>query len=581
MLLVFYIWVMRCDVYFQDSKMVDALKSNFFAILAIAIVVVSIYLTYGLKVNGTVEEYNYLSLPILDNAIDLNESSRPLLQVFFFLGAKLTPYSFVGFNTLNILLIWLRGVIFYFILRRINLPFALALVSSLLFTISPVHGNILRYVGIQWVVVTYLLALYCALILQKKFNLFVLIIMWIALAITSLSYEAVFPILIVSPVLFLWQAKRFDSSLLSITFLWCIVPLVTGIRFVYYLNSSPVGYHQRLLDTTITFDVFYYINSIGKSYLYNFYDSWIKMPPRVYNSTLFNFSSALLITVVVGLILYYFPKRYLKDEEDSLSAKSLIGLLFWGLIAVGAGFLLYIPVGIEGYISRAFFLSSVGTILVVLLVLFLAIQKLLSPKYQHVVFVLMTSFLFFLTLINASFEREIEVNHAYRQQRFLSSIVENIPNFEQDTAPKLIIFDPDLEILSMNFPNFRLEATFQVIYDNQEIELFVCYPNEAIQSVPERCSLHDDHILIAIADEETEYLYTDLILLSYSGDEELTILNNIPEAYQTETMNDEIDSYTYICEDCPYPETTNAFFVTFPFNGYVHESPIVKSLFGF
>ncbi|MFN8451165.1 MAG: hypothetical protein U0521_21940 [Anaerolineae bacterium] len=147
-------------------------------ILASIGLVVILWLPFGLKVSGIMEEWLVVHDLEHGGASERNEDFdwfittgvhrlRPLVGLTFVAAYSLTPDSFVGYNLVAMALFVGKSVVLYLILRKLTRDnTTYALLVALLFIIYPADGGLFafRSINVHLAVLWFLLSVYLFLI---------------------------------------------------------------------------------------------------------------------------------------------------------------------------------------------------------------------------------------------------------------------------------------------------------------------------------------------------------------------------------------------------------------------------------
>lgn len=175
-----------------------------------------------------------------------NFANRPLAMTMSFIGTSLTPSHVDGVLWAVLAAHWLTGILLYGIIK-ILLPRAelLALISSALFIVNP--SEKMRFAGIflspfYGFVFFFMLAIYLYLRSYYFQNRLLLIVACLALAVSLLHYESVYPVGLLIPLLLLLRGRH--KHFWVWTYAWGGTIALGVIRLLHFLSATSAAYQN-------------------------------------------------------------------------------------------------------------------------------------------------------------------------------------------------------------------------------------------------------------------------------------------------------------------------------------------------
>ena len=280
--------------------------------MVIVVFVAALWLPFGLKTTGLMEEwlsYNSYERPAptdRDEPVDFLTLSgqhrlRPLQDTTTAFAHWLTPDSFVGLNLVNMVSIMFKGAAFYLMLTRLVPHQKLfILLAALLLVVFPADEGIFtfRAVHIHGAVAFYLLAVYFLLCSWDRPRLLTLLLMCVSLVVSIFIYEIGYPLIVFTPLILLLKRGQLDfrRRFLRLGFAWYIAPILTLLYTALTLASGPtyqtwVVQHSGINQESVAVEM---VLAVWNAYLQHFVGGWLNSLTLLLADATFALLAALL-----------------------------------------------------------------------------------------------------------------------------------------------------------------------------------------------------------------------------------------------------------------------------------------------
>jgi hypothetical protein len=499
--------------------------SRFTPYALIVSLVVLLWVPYGIRTTGLMEEWlirnewenpnpsqrgEEFDLVTLTGA----QRMRPFVATAFVLAHAVAPESWLGFNLVMMTAFIAKGALLYALLRRLRLSSAFALASALLLLIYPADAGLftMRAINIHTAVAAYLLAIYALLSFHQQRRVLSLIVMWAALAFALLTYEIVYPLVIFTPALLIWQDGRWSRRALRSALAWYVVPVLTLIYAAVVFVSGMTYQSWVLQRSGITQpDILAEMaRAVGLMLRRHALDGWSS-------------GLALIVTTYVGLAaaaiaaaaLLVRRRFYIKPDTPP-ETRSLPALLLVGVAALMLGWILYLPTPFRDVDWRGYYYSSIGAALIVV-----ALIRWLTQQHFTAAMLLVLTPAFAWAL----HQHAHYVRLSQQQVALLGGITRLVPGFSPGTT--FVVIDET----GSYHDNWTLgtgvlvEYALQFIYQDYALDAILCSfdpVSGAFRTLPElreQCAFTADRVVVyrdgQVADEA---LYSAAILLRHDAE---------------------------------------------------------------
>jgi hypothetical protein len=416
-------------------------RTTLTAIFAITLISIALWLPFGFKTTGLVEEWpladafneGHRLLFIDQHSIYHEHATRPFSFVPFSLAYLLDPNSFVGLNLLLLTLFIARGLFAYLLLRQL-LPNrdTLAFFAAVIFLLYPADTGwfALRAINVQFAITWYLAAAYLLLVYFEKPSAKLLVFMWFAIIVGVLTYEIVYPVIAITPLLLLYKERRLNRRVIVTAFLWYLFPILAGLRILFILLTPDTTlYTTSVISQTLRIDLI--PQRIAHVYWRSFAGGWLEAlnylqrPPL---QVLLALASAAISFAVLNRLMLRSP---IGDRTRIFRPILLFG---FGIAFILVGFSPFLLSSVKSAETwRTFYLPSFGAAMCIALI----IDRLVSWKRIGQI---VAAILIFVTAASAYQQHEFYANLSLEQQRLLGEILHLAPAIDDNTTV-VVIYD--------------------------------------------------------------------------------------------------------------------------------------------
>lgn len=509
------------------------------AILGLAVI---LWLPFGLKVSGLMEEWLVIHDVEHGGPSDRNEDYdwfvttgimrlRPLTGVSHLTAYTLTPDSFVGYNLVAIALFVGKSLLLYLILRRLTHGnTAFSLLAALVLMVYPADRGLFTFRGftVQAGAFGLLLSVYLYLIYYQSGRRWALVATWAATIGHLWSYEGSYPLVFVIPLLLIFVEGRLNRRVFYAGLLWYVAPAIS-LLYTAILLPQGESYQSWILQRsglTQPGVINEMIASMITTYDRHFVSGWTE--------SLSQLSTPYLALAVVAAVGAFVAGRVVLrwSKDDSRSRYWLLALI--GFVTVGVGYSMVLISTNRQLDWHVYYYSSIGG---AIFVGSLAYLVTLYARLPRAVFVGIMSVLVGLATLHALNQHAHYADIALSQQRLLHDVVEQAPHIADDAT--LVVVDETRRYVD----NWTLGASYLVryalgyVYDNPNLSAILCsFDPAADKFVPlpeqrELCAFTPDGISLTLAGEESGfYPYDRIVVVRFTG-EGAELLASLPPNY--------------------------------------------------
>jgi hypothetical protein len=414
------------------------------AILVLGALAVVLWLPFGWRTTGTIEEWLTLEDWFLGRPMVDPFASRPLHTALNWLAYTLTPYSFVGLNLLMMLAVWAKGAGLFLLLRRLDYGFGPALAAAALFIVNPADDAAmsLRLAAHHAALAALLIALW--LLALRRPNPWQTAAACALLAVSLLIYEAAFPLALLAPLL-LW--RRAPRPVLAG---WLLVSAALLLHYLWAISQpgSPQAVQVTPLHPADAL-------LLRRAYFETLVLGWLR-GVRVIEP-----SHALLALPLALALAWLLHRAYVGRERGS------VRLLLVGLVALGAGFLMFLPSEVRYSTWRVYLYPSLGAAVVL---------SAFAYRYARAMAPALAALLVFAGLLGCLRQHAEYVALSQAQQGAITAAAQVLAANPGSEA--VVMEDATGTLVPDVFPNSRrARVALQVIFDDPGIAFMVCYPD--------------------------------------------------------------------------------------------------------
>lgn len=538
--------------YDRENQSSVTIPVNLLVALALLVVIVLLWLPFGLKITGTVEEWLRFDRYFEGRWLPSPEINRALVSTPYILAYILTPFSFVGLNVVHILVLWWKGLALFALMRSVTGKVGLAFGAAVIFILYPADTGMisLRVISIDVSLAALLTSMGLLLYLFKKGLRWrtapLLLVLWGGQLICLMIYEAGYPMMLLTPVLLIWLARRITRQVITLTVLWYLVPLVMGILLITLTLQSDQTYQSGLLSQGLRSpDLFSaIINSMIRAYRYNLVESWIDALDLSQSSVYW------LIGLGAGCWVVLIMRQF--SAVSVAQRQNVFFALGFGLVLIGAGFAIYALTPLRNQVFRVFLYAAVGSGIVVAAASYLLV--LLLPKYRSYVFTVVIGLLVCVATTRALVLHEVGVQAANRQRSVVVKVVNQMPQISD--VEVIVLLDDSNQLVSQVFPDsHRLAIPLRAIYDQPELRVFICHAQPTDNIFKERCNFNGDTVELyrerkrGKPPRTVDFPYSKAVLLRYT-DGRMELMHELPDDYAPGIVARSYDAEARVCRDC-------------------------------
>jgi hypothetical protein len=447
---------------------------------------------------------------------------RPFVYIFVSLAHWLTPDSFVGVNFLMASAFLLKGSLLYGLLRRLRVNVAYAFAAATLFICFPADtGQFWQgAIAIQFTLILYMVAAYWLLAYWHRARWYYIIGMSLALFISLTTYEAGYPLALLTPLILLLLNRRLDRRLLKTAGIWYTA---LGLTLVFVASVAlvlkfPYPYQSSLLEARPT--VQQILESLVNNYTLHF--TWIQNVTR---------SPSVTLAIGLALICWWLSKMYSPTAKKLHSPAFLAVLTLVGLVALGVGFAAYLPTSLRTVSVRTFYYSSIGGAITLTMIVAL-ITSLLPLRIRRIVFAAVMAIVISFGASKLILSHGEFVNAYNRQVFILASIVQYAPR--PDLGATIILIDKTSDGRLINVFNSSrfFNGALTLIYRDYSLNAALCFPNkpQGWGYHQEVCRFSADGISVETKDVDqfsVSQRYSKVILFRYTANGEVQLERNL------------------------------------------------------
>ncbi len=481
------------------------LPSGGIVALALLVLTVLLWLPFGLNIGFTGDDWIYFHQVETGSIMSQAAPTRLFIPIPWLAAYQLAPGQFAGINLFIALMIFGKGVLIYGILRRLNLPAALAFATGALTILLPADTGIFYMGGLhnQFALVCYLLAVYLLLIYWRRPRLLVLVLLIIAQMGTVGISEQAYPLIAFAPLILLSLRPKIDRRWIKMALLWWLVPLLNGLFYLWIVISFPRAFaYQGSLITHPSPGTI--LTSLFNDYLRHFVTGWLS-----------NFATTpplhLLLGIIAGFGVGGVCWRLSLREPGEMSPRQSLIFALAGLIIIGLAVLLYLPTSLRDETLRTFYFSSVGAALTLVIVF----RWLAHRSWGFPVLVGLFALVGMLHLLD---QHQGYVDESKRQQAAYIQLTRVLPNAAAGSGIVIVDQTPDQAFSRLIHGDLYAEDSLPLFYDDPSLEGALCLPGDFGTTDAARCRFSEDGLTLpSVRTRVFVRRYDQLIFVRYDG----------------------------------------------------------------
>lgn len=491
------------------------------ALLALLVLTLLLWLPFGFNVGPTADDWFFFANA--ERGLSWGASLRPLLPLPHWIGAQLTPGSFVGSNLVLAALLWLRAVAVWGIVRKLGFALSISFAAAALTLVLPIDTGVF-YRGALTVYVSgaaYLLAVYWLLVALERPRPTVYFAMWLCLLIAIMSYEAQYPLILITPALLWLTRPALDKRWRGLVLRWFLFPSAWAVYYALSIVTQPSGFaYQASLRPT--FDIGGIVAGIGFLYQRHVSSLWQDVSRT-------SAAPIMLLTCVAAALIIGGAWLMRNRAETAAFASPLRRALpVWtliplGLVIIGAAAAIYLPTALRFDTLRTYFVSTVGMAFVLVGVL-----AWLETRLKRAwVTALILGVIGAVGMAGMLDQHQTYRDTSNRQQAVLTDFGRLVPMLPGYVG--IAVIDRSAPPLSELFVSpWHFPQTFIVLYDDPTVAVVHCPQSSFERPLAERpCQFTATGLRAVITPDVTwERPYDRLIVVEYA-DQTFRILDDI------------------------------------------------------
>jgi hypothetical protein len=565
------------------------------AMLALGLLVIALWLPYGLNVAGWGDEWVELSsadagAPLVSSVL------RAFVHIPSIVSHALTPDSFAGMNLVLAVMTFGRGILMVALLRKL-LPQqpALALVAGALTVVYP--GDLAFYllvsVSITTALVCFIGAILALVHYWERPRWYILLLMWVLLGFSVGIYEVSYPLIAAVPLVLVYLNKGLSQRVVRVAALWYLVPVVYVVLVFAAQSANPntTSYQLSIVNPDNSLSAI--LSSLIGVYVHQFKQVWqsaaLNMPQGFSDGRTW-LTLAVTSVMAVALLIYS------TVSTSALPIRKGVVLISGALVAFGLGYVLFMFTGLRDTFTRTLFYTLPPASLIVAVIILLVAQLERIPRYILALVFAAIGVSYFLQtnrlsavlalLIAVGFlvksnwryiilsagvigiaeaaaigfhQTQPYANVPEQQHQLAAAIAEQAPAIKSQTL-LLWIASPDAQEPFTAVLNRYdiLQSIMQFVYKQYDIEAQLCIPDgSAWGAFNTSCQLERDAVVISFVNagvpRQLRWTYDRVIAFTTTSDHKLTVLKQIPSEWMPEAGAESYDPDMRIDHTAPTP----------------------------
>ncbi len=473
--------------------------------ITLALLVIVLWLPFGL--NGGIISDAWIYFHQIEQGSIMSQATptRILWPIFYLVAFQLNPGHFAAFNLFMMLLFFCKGLLVYGLLRRLNVPLALTFAAAVLAIVIPVDSGAfyLGALSIEGVLVCYLLAVYLLVFYWQRRRLSILIGMAVAQFLAAGTYELIYPLMAVAPLVLFRFQRKINWRLVRAAVIWYIVPALCFAWYVYIALDFPRAFqYQTGLVERASLPAI--LISLLNIYKRHFFDAWVG-----------NLAAVPLTDWALGVVAgigAFAASCWLRRNEGSAYVPPRLPLILFlsGLTIILLGVALLLPTSLRDQTTRTYYFSSVGAALALAALFWWAARR-------PVLFAALVGIFVLLGVANLLDQHQGLVDTSTRQEVMLTNLARTLPEVAPGTGIVVVDQSADQGFAQL-IGALDVEDMIPLIYHDDTLEGALCLPAEFGTDEQARCRFSDDQLLLpSIRTRVFVRSLNHLILLRYDG----------------------------------------------------------------
>jgi len=504
-----------------------------FICIGLLIIAVGLWLPFGLDIIG--EKDTWVVKHFFVNGKWIDDSASKANELFTRVSTVLTttvahfidPDGFRGYTILQVIFVWLKGLVVFGILKKLNVRDYLALMIAILFMVYPTAQPIIsiRNFVIFSAIVLILLSVYTFLRYIEsptKINFLVFcIIMFVAIT----SNEYAFLHVICFPFLLTYHTNT-RSRWIKLSAIWYLIPIWYILHYYSVLRfgtETPYGVDYLQGEGDLLAPLLDVVRFGFHSLYVLFIDGW-RLALLPLNLTFAIMS--IVITTVVILSIRHLLKRSQPDKSANFP------IVQWLVISLAIIFLastLFALTKQDAFEWRVHAIGSLGASIFLGAVV-VWIGNLFRPQHRNIVMLTVFASFFLLAYHSALVQNQLDYQTQQYQRNFLK-LPASLEDANSD-GTWIYIFDMSDEELSnalqlFTKSRYRTSGINIFLRNGKVSSSFLCSPSTTIKN--STCRAIQDGI--RLQDLNYTVRYDDMVLLFIEPDGQTRLLEEFPYDY--------------------------------------------------
>lgn len=540
----------------RSTVLVDLLSLTYFLV-----VFGLIWVPFGLKKTIPLyEEWYFIYVMDVAPLAAAGSATRPIFLWPYFVAHLLTPDSFIGMNLLLIAIFVLKAVVTYRLVRHLVPENSfLALMTATLGVIYPADSGLLSFRAISFhtALLLTIMAVYFFVVgwnKNKDEQKHYWRTIWVLQIIILGTYEALYPLIFVAPILLVWLEKKFTPQVRHAAQKWLVIPILYFVFTIGTIIFGVGGYINKQFASTEDKDRETLIKDYSASveHMYRSHlDGWsAALKEWDWNST---YTWLALLTGLITFIISWVHLRRRREKAETLLQRGpLIGLILAGLCIMLLGFVTFIPSPFNQSTFRVFYATSLGAALIVSAIISLLARIKYIGKFSAA---LLASVSITMAISHSLNQHKIFADYSEDVGLLYATIIEQAPQFDANAT--LFVIDEHYRYQDewhLASHSTAFQGGLRYLYGTTKIRAKICVINDPRHG--KICEFREQGIYYL--DDRLYHgvvPYNRAIIFRTTWNGSVELLNEVPPEYVDGRHIEDYDPHALI-DNSPIPERT-------------------------
>lgn len=531
----------------------------FWFLIAIGFLILAglLWLPFGLKTTGLMEEWMIIHDWNLGGISPVGQdvgwfittgtlTMRPLTAVSFLLAHELVPDSFIAFNLMMLVMFALKGLLLFAILNQLLPGHTLfSLSCAALFVIFPADAALFtfRAFNCHVAVNAWLLAVLLFLLNYRHWRWWYVPLVWLSLIVCLWTYEAAYPLVLLTPTVLLWWRGRFEKHIVRAALLWWLAPIVA---FLYVAIQFATGetyqswvlQRSGLTNQSVLPEI---VEALWMAYRRHFADGFVLGATHFFPVDTLTLIGLLFATITICGAWLGRRSDLLKEiVSNRVSLRRWVWMFVGGMAIIGLGYVLYMLTPYRQLTWRVYYYSHLGGALCVTILIWGVAHLAKAQRYR--LFSVLMGAMLSLAAVRALESHRLFVDMSNNEQELLRDVVHEAPRLR--SADSVLVVVDETRRFWSNWSlgaSYLLENALRVVYDDYTIQAVLCSFDPASQqfrTLPElyeTCTITQDGLTVMTGrsgerQSERDILWDNAAIIHFT-DEGGALLDVVPEQY--------------------------------------------------